>query len=85
MHGMNWIAIIVIGVLAGWIASMVVNRHHGILMNLVIGILGSFIGGWLAGRLHIPIDNSFWRELAASAGGAILLLIVLSAFRPRRI
>ena len=84
MHDMNWFAIIIIGVLAGWIASMVVNRHHGIVVNLLIGLLGSVIGGWLAGKLHIPLGG-FWRDLAASAGGAVLLLALLSLMRPRRL
>ena len=38
---------IIIGLLAGWVASMVMNRHHRLIVNLIIGLIGAVIGGWL--------------------------------------
>jgi uncharacterized membrane protein YeaQ/YmgE (transglycosylase-associated protein family) len=47
--GIGILGWIVIGLLAGWIASMVMNRHHGLIVNLIIGLIGAVLGGWLAG------------------------------------
>lgn len=83
---MHWLIVAVIGALAGWIASMILNRHHGLLANLVIGLVGALIGSWLAGYFHIVLPlPAFWAELAIAVIGAIILLLILSLFRPRRI
>ena len=44
MHDMNWVIIIIAGIFAGWIAERVMNRNHGILMNLIVGLVGAVIG-----------------------------------------
>jgi uncharacterized membrane protein YeaQ/YmgE (transglycosylase-associated protein family) len=82
----NWLVVIIIGLLAGWIASMILNRHHNILINLVIGLVGALIGSWLANMLHIVLPlPPFWASLCIATLGAIVLLLLLSLFRPRRI
>ena len=82
----NWLVVIIIGLLAGWIASMILNRHHGILVNLVIGLVGALIGSWLANMLHIVLPLSpFLASLCIAIAGAVILLLLLSLFRPRRI
>jgi uncharacterized membrane protein YeaQ/YmgE (transglycosylase-associated protein family) len=83
----NWLMVIVIGLLAGWIASMILNRHHGIIVNLIIGLVGAVIGFALNSHvlhLHLPL-SVFWTDLVVSIVGAIILLVILSLFRPRRI
>ena len=73
---------IIIGGLAGWIAGMVMNRQHGIVMNIVIGIVGAVIGGFLAQMLHIggQADPSspfnLYTFLIAFVGACILLAIL---------
>jgi uncharacterized membrane protein YeaQ/YmgE (transglycosylase-associated protein family) len=53
---------ILVGAVAGWLASTVVRGGGmGLLGDIVVGIIGAFIGGWLAGVLHIHIKR---RELA---------------------
>jgi uncharacterized membrane protein YeaQ/YmgE (transglycosylase-associated protein family) len=64
---------LVIGVLAGWIAERVTKSDHGILTNMVVGIAGAFIGGKLAEVLQIPVFG-FWRTLVAAIIGATLLI-----------
>ncbi len=70
---------IIVGIVAGFIASKIVNHSgSGILMDLVIGIIGAFIGGWMFGYLHIVVGGPHWLGslITASIGAIILLLIV---------
>ncbi len=80
MSGVGIIGAIVIGILAGWIAERVMNRQHGILTNLIVGVVGSFIGGWLAHTFGFSYAG-FWGSLAVSAVGAIVLLFLLGLVR----
>jgi len=82
MPDMNLVNVVVVGALAGWVASVVVNRRHGVLLNVIVGLTGSVIGGWLAWALHFPIVGS-GSGISASAGGAIILLLPLSVLPHR--
>ena len=50
---MNFIVWIIIGGLAGWIAGMIMKNQSGLFMNIIIGVVGAFIGGWLFNILQI--------------------------------
>ena len=76
--GVGFLAMIVIGILAGWIAEKVTESRHGILTNLLVGICGAFVGGKLAEVLQIPVFG-FFRTLAAASIGAILVLAIWRA------
>jgi uncharacterized membrane protein YeaQ/YmgE (transglycosylase-associated protein family) len=68
---------VLVGLIAGFLASRVVTgKGRGLLWDLVIGILGAFIGGWLAGLLHISIgyDGIVGQIIIAFAGAVILVL-----------
>jgi uncharacterized membrane protein YeaQ/YmgE (transglycosylase-associated protein family) len=82
MSGVGWIAALVIGVLAGWIAEKVMSRNHGLLTNLIVGIIGSFVGAAVARVLGFAYAG-FLPSLVVSAGGAILFLFVLDLVRGR--
>jgi uncharacterized membrane protein YeaQ/YmgE (transglycosylase-associated protein family) len=82
MSGVGWFATIVIGILAGWIAEKVMARNHGLITNLIVGIVGSLIGAFVAHALGFDYAG-FWSSLAVSALGAIILLFVLGLFRRR--
>ena len=85
MNGVGIIGIILIGILAGWIAEKVMGRNHGLLTNLVVGVIGAFLGGFLATALHISVGSGLISSLLVATVGAILLLFLLSLIRPRRI
>jgi uncharacterized membrane protein YeaQ/YmgE (transglycosylase-associated protein family) len=85
MNGVGIIGAIVIGVLAGWIAEKVMRRNHGLLTNLVVGVIGAFLGGFLATTLHIGVGSGVIPSLLVATAGAILLLFLLGLVRPRRI
>jgi uncharacterized membrane protein YeaQ/YmgE (transglycosylase-associated protein family) len=70
---------IVVGGLAGWVASMIVgnNKSQGLLGNIVVGILGALVGGFLIGLLGGEGFTGFnvWSFLVALLGAVILLFI----------
>ena len=84
---MSWLAWIVIGGLAGWIASMLTKNdaQMGLLGNIVIGIVGALAGSWILGMLGIsnPLTFSFTTFLIA-IGGAALLLYLFNLIRRGR-
>lgn len=73
-----WIVWIVIGGLAGWLASLLVRGSGlGLLWDIVVGIIGGFIGGIILGALGASGNGSiFWTFVTALVGAVILLLIV---------
>lgn len=83
MDGVGILGAIIIGILAGWIAEQVTGRRHGLITNLIVGLVGALIGWFLAEQvLAIDIDG-FWDSLIASTIGAILLLAIFGLVRRR--
>lgn len=84
---MNIIVWLVVGGLIGWLASLVMktDAQQGVILNVVVGIVGAVLGGWLlspligAGTLNQG-DFSLL-GLLVSFGGAIILLFVVNLFR----
>jgi uncharacterized membrane protein YeaQ/YmgE (transglycosylase-associated protein family) len=76
--GIGFFSLLVIGIIAGWIAEKVTESEHGIFTNMLIGICGSFVGNKLAEVLQVPVFG-FWRGLISAAIGAIILLLVWRA------
>jgi uncharacterized membrane protein YeaQ/YmgE (transglycosylase-associated protein family) len=72
------IAWLIIGGLIGWIASMIMrtNAQQGILLNIVVGIVGAFIGGLLITGGSINQDINLTSVLVSLVGAVILLAIV---------
>lgn len=77
------IVAIIVGIAAGWIAEQVTGRRHGLVTNLIVGLVGALVGWFLATNvLDIALEG--WIEwLLASAIGAILLLAIFSLVRRR--
>ncbi len=86
--GVGWIGTLVIGALAGWIAERATKSDMGLLTNIIVGIIGSYIGAFLANALGIRLGELFsgWfiGNLVVAAIGAIVLLIVIKAVRGKR-
>lgn len=82
MQGVGIIGAIIIGIAAGFIAEKVMNRNHGIWTNLLVGLVGALLGGFLASVLGITFGG--WiGSLVISALGAILLLFLLGMLKNR--
>ena len=80
MPGVGFFGMLVIGLLAGYIAEKVTASDHGLLTNLLVGIAGSFVGGALAALLNIAFYGWLGNLIVATAG-AIFLLWVWRRFR----
>ena len=75
---MGWIAWIVLGLIAGFIASKIVNHTgSGILIDIVLGIVGAIVGGFIGSKLGLGGVNGFnlWSILLAVIGAVIVLVI----------
>ena len=77
---MNWIITLVVGGIVGWLASMVMktNAQMGLIANVLVGIVGSSLGFWLAGVLGLAAYGTLAQWLVAVAG-AVILIVVLKA------
>lgn len=76
---MDLIVFLIIGGLAGALAGRVVSGHgYGILMDIVVGVIGAFIGGWLFGHvLNLNTGGNLIITFLAALVGAVLLLWIL--------
>jgi uncharacterized membrane protein YeaQ/YmgE (transglycosylase-associated protein family) len=76
----SWIGWIIIGLLAGWIAGHLTRgRGFGCLVDVILGLIGAVIGGWIFTRLGIT-TLGFWGSLAAATLGAIVLVAIARLF-----
>jgi len=75
---MDLIITIVVGGIIGWLASLVMKTgaQMGLIANVVVGIIGSSLGFWLAGALGLAAYGSVARWIVAVAGAAILIFIL---------
>ncbi len=87
MHFILWL---VIGGVLGWLASIVMrtNDQQGIFLNIVVGIVGALLGGWLLAPLFgtgtINQNDFSMGSLLVSFLGALILLAIVNFFRGRR-
>lgn len=76
---------VLLGAVAGWIASILVkDRSMGLIESIVVGILGSFIGGWVAPKLGISgaeVGGFSLASVFTAVGGALVLLLLLRLIR----
>lgn len=84
MEGIGWFSFLIIGLIAGWIAEKVMKRNHGLLTNLIVGVVGAYIGAFLFSLLGLDTDGSFLWALVVGTIGAIVLLAIVGAVRGRR-
>ncbi len=75
---MNWIVTIIVGAIVGWLASMVMktNAQMGVIANIVVGIVGSILGFWLAGVLGLSASGPIVGWVVAVLGAALLIYVL---------
>lgn len=79
---MELIWIIAIGMLAGFLASLVMKgRGSGYIINLVVGVIGAILGGWLFGKLGINVGGDLIGALITAFSGSVILLFLLKLIR----
>ncbi len=83
---MNFIIWLVVGGIVGWVASMIMRRdaQQGVILNIVVGIVGAFLGGLLISPLlgvsTINQGSISVPSILVSLGGAVILLAIVNAF-----
>jgi uncharacterized membrane protein YeaQ/YmgE (transglycosylase-associated protein family) len=76
------LVIIVVGLVAGWLAGKLVRgTGYGLIGDIIIGIIGAFIASWLFPKLGIALGTGWIREILNSTIGAVILLIILRLVR----
>ena len=80
---MSYLAWAVLGLLAGFIGSKIVNkRGEGLLLDIVLGIVGAFVGGWLFSLTGLSgVTGLNLYSLLVAVLGAVVVLVVFHAFR----
>jgi uncharacterized membrane protein YeaQ/YmgE (transglycosylase-associated protein family) len=87
---MGFLIWLIVGGIVGWLASMVMKTdgQQGILLNVVVGIVGAFIGGWLISPLvgtGTINDGISVGSIVVSLVGAVILLAIVNMFRRGRV
>lgn len=76
---------IVIGVLAGWLAGVIMPGHgFGLIGDLVVGLVGAFLGGLIMNVLTPDQNFGFWGSFLVALIGACILVAILHAVAPGR-
>lgn len=83
MSGVGIIGAIIIGILAGFIAEKVMRRNHGLLTNLIVGVVGAFLGSFVATLIGFDTGSGIVPSLLVATAGAILLLFIIGLVRRR--
>ncbi len=85
---MSFISWLIMGALAGWIASLIAgtNRQQGCLIDIIVGIIGAFLGGFIFQTLGVgPQVTGFnLPSLLVAVVGAVVLLFIVKAVQRRR-
>ena len=80
--GVGFFGMLFIGFLAGYVAERAMNRNHGLLTNILVGIAGSFVGGTLAGLVNIQFYGFLGNLVVAIVGALLILWIFGKAQQP---
>ena len=84
---MSIIGWIILGLISGWIASKIVdNQGKGMILDLVLGIIGSLVGGWIFSALGAtPVTGFNLWSLFVSVVGAVVILVIYHALFGRKV
>jgi uncharacterized membrane protein YeaQ/YmgE (transglycosylase-associated protein family) len=82
MESHSLFAWLIIGAIAGWLAGTFVRGGgFGLVGDIVVGVVGALLGGYLAGVFHVHVGEGWISTILTAAAGAVVLLIVLRAVR----
>lgn len=82
---MDILWILLIGAVAGWLGSVIFQGGGlGLIGNIIVGILGSFVGGWILGKLNFSLGGGTLGAILQGALGAIVILFIINLIFRRR-
>jgi len=68
---------VIIGAVAGWLAGLIMKSNTGgVLFNIILGIVGSFVGHWLFAQFNVSAESTILGELITATVGAIVLIVL---------
>ena len=77
---------LVLGLIAGWIASLLVGGGYGLIGDIVLGIVGALVGGWLGSTfLGLDVTGLNVTSIALAVGGAVIVLVLVRALSRGRL
>ena len=82
--GIGWIAAIIVGAIAGWLAEKVTGSNMGLITNIILGVIGAGIASWLFGKFGIQLGTGWVGFLLAGFVGACLLILATRILYPAR-
>lgn len=78
LSNQSLLVILIVGVVAGFLAGKIVRGFgFGLIGDLIVGILGAFVGDWLLPQLHVHLGNGIIAEIANATIGAVVLLLLI--------
>jgi uncharacterized membrane protein YeaQ/YmgE (transglycosylase-associated protein family) len=83
MVGIGWILAIIIGAIAGWLAGKIMHSTHGLLMDIILGVVGAVIGNFLLMTIFGATMGGIISQLLVAVVGACLLIAIARAFTGR--
>lgn len=84
MEGVGWVLAIIIGGVAGWIAEQIMKTEHGLLTNIILGIVGAVVGNFLLLLIFGATMGGVIGQLIVAVIGAVLLIWIWQLIRGRR-
>jgi uncharacterized membrane protein YeaQ/YmgE (transglycosylase-associated protein family) len=78
---MGVVAWIVVGLVAGWIAHVILGGRGGFLGNTAVGLIGAVIGGFIFRKLDLHVVPDVWGNLITATVGAVIFLLLWRAIR----
>ncbi len=82
MEAQSIIVMVLIGAVAGWLAGLIMKGSGmGFIINVVIGIVGAFIGSYLFGLIGFSVGSGLVGAIITSTAGAVVLLLIIGVFR----
>jgi uncharacterized membrane protein YeaQ/YmgE (transglycosylase-associated protein family) len=78
------LTILLIGAIAGWLAGLIVKGYgFGLLGNIIVGIIGAFVGTWLLAKLGVSLGGGIAGSIINAVIGAVVVLFLLGLIRRR--
>jgi uncharacterized membrane protein YeaQ/YmgE (transglycosylase-associated protein family) len=65
---------IIIGLIAGWLAHLILGGRGGLFGNIAVGLIGAIVGGFLFEKLNLQVMPDFWGNLITATIGALVFL-----------
>ena len=79
---MEIVIFLLIGAAAGWVAGRIMEGgSFGLLGNVIVGVIGSFLGRYLGGRFGVSVEGGIFTSLLTAIVGALILLFVVGLFK----